>query len=270
MFYQQILETADHIKQRTNIQPQIAIICGSGLGNLTDSIINQKVLEYKNIPNFATSSVKGHKGQLVCGTINGREVIAMQGRFHYYEGYTMQQVTFPVRVFKQLGVKLVIVTNASGGINPSFKVGNIIAIKDHINLMPNPLIGSNDDRLGVRFPSLNEVYNKNLREKFINFAAQKNIWVQEGIYLGLTGPSFETPAEYKFFRIAGADCVGMSTVPEVIVAAHAGLSVLGLSIISNIFNEQSPNVSSHEDVLNSVSQTSNTIEMLVKEFIGEL
>ena len=183
---------------------------------------------------------------LVFGTIGGKRVVCMQGRFHYYEGYTMQEVTFPIRVMKAIGIHTLIVTNAAGGVNPDFKVGEIMLIKDHINQMPNPLIGKNFEELGTRFPSMSTIYNQDLREKAKIIAKEENISLQEGVYLATTGPSFETPAEYKFFRTIGADAIGMSTVPEVIVASHSNLNVLGMSVISNVFNPNAVAECTHE------------------------
>ncbi|MDR1848403.1 MAG: purine-nucleoside phosphorylase [Bacteroidales bacterium] len=268
--YEQIIEATDYIKQKISRQPKVAIICGSGLGSLANSIEKQVIIPYNEIPHFAISSVKGHKGQLVFGELNGMEVVAMQGRFHFYEGYTMQEVTFPVRVLKRLCVEILIVTNAAGGLNPEFSVGDIMVIKDHINLMPNPLIGKNDERLGERFPSMSGIYNKELRELFMKTAHENRIKVREGVYLGLTGPSFETNAENRFFQKVGADCVGMSTVPEVIVAAHEGLKVFAASVISNIFIDKEGVISKHDDVLSAVSKASFEVEKLIKNFIFNL
>jgi purine-nucleoside phosphorylase len=269
MIYEQIIEAANFIQQNLDNKPSVAIICGSGLGGLTNNINNAKTIDYASIPNFPTSSVKGHSGNLVIGNLGGKYVVAMQGRFHFYEGYTMPQVTLPVRIFKQIGIETLIVTNAAGGLNPNFEVGDIMTIKDHINLMPNPLIGKNDERFGERFPSINGIYNIELRDKFMNIANRHGINAKEGIYLGLTGPSFETNAEYRFFRIAGADCVGMSTIPEVIVASHCGLKVIAASVISNVFRENATNVkSTHEDVLKAVGKTSVVMEKIVEDFVA--
>ncbi len=193
----------------------------------------------------------------------------MQGRFHYYEGYSMQQVTFPVRVMKALGVKLLIVTNASGAVNPNFEVGDIMIIKDHINLLPNPLIGPNDERLGVRFPSMTTIYDKTLRDKAKAIAQEIGITIREGVYVGTTGPSFETPAEYKYFRTIGADAVGMSTVPEVIAASHSGMKVFGMSVISNVFREDNTTDCTHEEVLEGVAKAGNKMSNIVTRLIAQ-
>ncbi|MDR0789803.1 MAG: purine-nucleoside phosphorylase [Bacteroidales bacterium] len=268
--YDHILEAASYIGTKITIKPTIGIILGSGLGSLSQSIEVERAIPYGEIPYFPLSTVKGHKGQLVCGTLSNKAVVAMQGRFHYYEGYTMEEVTFAVRVMKALGVTTLLVTNAAGGINPAFEEGDIMLIKDHINLMPNPLIGKNDDRLGERFPAISKVYDKGLRTLAQEVARQNGITVKEGVYLGLTGPSFETDAEYAFFRLAGADCVGMSTVPEVIVAAHAGLKVFAMSVISNVFKPNHQTESSHEEVLAAVAKSSLSMEILVKAFLSSL
>lgn len=264
-----IKESADYLKQYVS-ECEIGIILGSGLGNFVDNIRVEHSIEYEQIPNFPTSTVKGHKGMLIFGEISNKKVICMQGRFHYYEGYTMQEVTFPIRVMKALGVKLLIVTNASGGVNPNYNVGDIMLIKDHINLMPNPLIGPNDERLGVRFPSMTNIYNPALREYAKEIAEKNNIKLQEGVYVGTTGPSFETPAEYKFFRTIGADTVGMSTVPEVIVASHSQMKVFGMSVISNVFREEEQAECTHEEVLEGVAKAGNKMSLIVQELITRI
>ncbi|MBO7566549.1 MAG: purine-nucleoside phosphorylase, partial [Bacteroidales bacterium] len=232
---QKIKETTGYIRQCVNFEPEIGIILGTGLGNLANDIEVVKTVPYKEIPNFPVSTVQGHKGQLVFGYLGGKKVVAMQGRFHYYEGYTMQQVTFPVRVMNALGIKLLIVSNASGGMNPTFKTGDIMVITDHINHFgTNPLIGPNIDELGPRFPEMSEAYDHRYIKLAFEVAEECNIHLQRGVYIGVTGPTFETPAEYRFFHIAGADAVGMSTVPEVIVARHSGLPVFALSVITDL------------------------------------
>lgn len=226
-------ESADYILERIPERPQVSIILGSGLGKLADAITNQVVIPYQNIPNFLMSTAPGHQGNLIWGRLGGKNVICMQGRFHYYEGYGMEQVTFPIRVFKLLGVKALFVSNAAGGINPRFKVGNLMVIDDHINLLPNPLIGKNNPDFGVRFPDMTRTYDRDLRKICDDMAEIRGIPLCHGTYIGSTGPTFETPAEYNFFKIIGADATGMSTVPEVIVARHCRMRVFGMSVITN-------------------------------------
>ena len=226
-------EAADYIASRLPIIPQTAIILGSGLGVLADQIESPIIIPYGDIPHFMRSTATGHKGNLICGKLGGITVIAMQGRFHYYEGYTMQQVTFPVRVLHLLGIRNLLVSNAAGGINTNFKVGDLMIIRDHINMMPNPLIGPNNELFGTRFPDMTRAYDRHFIELMQTIATEKDIPLHRGVYVGLTGPSFETPAEYAFYGHAGGDAIGMSTVPEVIVARHAGLRVFGMSVITN-------------------------------------
>lgn len=270
MKYEQILEAKNFISSKTSLVPQIGLILGSGLSPLAQRIQNPVVINYKDIPHFPVSTVKGHAGNLVIGTLNGRNVICMQGRVHYYEGYTMQEVVFPTRVMALLGIKTLIVTNAAGGVNASFHTGDIMMITDHINRLPNPLIGENEERLGERFPSMNDAYNKELQQLCLSVAKANNISLQQGVYVGNTGPSFETPAEYKMFRALGFSAVGMSTVPEVIAAVHCGIKVLGLSVISNVFNENFTQEESHEEVLSNVNRASNQMIELMDAIIGKL
>mgnify|MGYP003444446534 FL=1 len=258
-----IKEAKEYLLQYTS-QCEVGIVLGSGLSNFVDNLEVETTIPYGQIPHFPQSTVKGHKGMLVFGTIGGKRVVCMQGRFHYYEGYTMQEVTFPIRVMKAIGIHTLIVTNAAGGVNPDFKVGDIMLIKDHINQMPNPLIGKNFEELGTRFPSMSTIYNQDLREKAKIIAKAENITLQEGVYLATTGPSFETPAEYKFFRTIGADAIGMSTVPEVIVASHSNLNVLGMSVISNVFNPNAIAECTHEEVLEGVSKAGDKMSRIVK------
>ena len=231
---QKIDETKAAIKKTVTLRPSIGIILGTGLGELVKEIKRKRSIPYDELPNFPVSTVASHESQLVFGGIGKKTIVAMQGRFHYYEGYSMKEVTFPVRVMKSLGVKTLIVSNASGGMNPNFKAGDLMVINDHINLMgDNPLIGSNDDRLGPRFPDMAEPYDGKLIELLENVAVEEKIPVKRGVYVAVSGPNLETKAEYRFLRIIGADAVGMSTVPEVIVAVHAGLRVLGISCITD-------------------------------------
>jgi len=272
---ERIKESADYIISRlapvfdTN-KAVIGIVCGSGLANISEIIENVTEISYKDIPHFPISTAPGHKSLLICGTIGAHNVIAMQGRFHYYEGYTMQEVTYGIRVMKALGTKEVIITNSSGGMNPTFSVGDLMIITDHINLMPNPLIGKNDDSLGERFPSMHEAYSKRLVALAQEVAQSNNIWVKRGVYLGNTGPSFETPAEYKFYYQIGASCVGMSTVPEVIVAVHSGMEVLAISLISNVFNEKKPQHTTGQEVLLAGKKAEKKMETIVKGVVERL
>ena len=218
---QKIQETADFLKSKIKTNPKTGIILGTGLGNLVTQITDTTEIPYETIPNFPVSTVEGHSGKLIVGLLGGVEVVAMQGRFHYYEGYDMKTVTFPVRVMKALGIENLLVSNASGGVHPDFEIGDLMIITDHLNLFPeHPLRGKNFAELGPRFPDMSNAYSKELIAKAKNIAAKNNIKVVEGVYVGTTGPTFETPAEYKYFRTIGGDAVGMSTVPEVIVANH--------------------------------------------------
>jgi len=230
-----IKQTSDYLKNKIEEIPNTAIILGTGLGELANEIDNKTEIPYAEIPNFPVSTVEGHSGKLIIGTLGGKRILAMQGRFHFYEGYSMKEVTFPVRVFQALGVKYLFVSNAAGGMNPSFDIGDIMLIEDHINMFPeHPLRGENYDELGTRFPDMSEAYDKKLRMMAIQIANEKNIKLQHGVYVGVQGPTFETPAEYQFFRVIGGDAVGMSTVPEVIVANHAKMKVLAFSIITDL------------------------------------
>lgn len=244
-----INQTADYLKSRIGEIPNTAIILGTGLGELVHEIEDKNEIPYTEIPNFPVSTVEGHSGKLIVGTLGGKRVLAMQGRFHYYEGYDMKQVTFPVRVFQALNIEYLFVSNAAGGMNSSFDIGDIMLIEDHINLFPeHPLHGKNFPELGTRFPDMSEAYNKSLRLMAMEIAKEKNIKLQHGVYIGLQGPTFETPAEYNWLRIIGGDAVGMSTVPEVIVANHAGMKVLAFSIITDLGVIGKIVEVSHEDV----------------------
>ena len=266
--WEQVQETVSFIKEKTNFTPEYGVILGSGLGSFTDDIQIELTLPYTEIPNFPVSTVQGHKGALVFGTIGDKKVVAMQGRFHYYEGYSMQEVTFPVRVLKYLGVTKLIVSNASGGVNPNYEVGSIVILKDHINMMPeHPLRGTNDERFGPRFVNMSEPFSLKMIAKAKELAQNLNIKVQDGIYLGLQGPTFETLAEYKMVKIVGADCVGMSTVPEVIVARHMDLECFGLSVITDMGNEGNIETVSHEEVLQAAKKAEPNVRSLIKELI---
>lgn len=244
-----IKQTTEYLKGRIGEIPNTAIILGTGLGELANEIDDKREISYEDIPNFPVSTVEGHSGKLIIGKLGGKDVLAMQGRFHYYEGYTMQQVTFPIRIFKALGIEYLFVSNAAGGMNPSFDIGDIMLIEDHINMFPeHPLHGKNYDELGPRFPDMSVPYDVNLRLMAMDIAKEKNIKLQHGVYVGVQGPTFETPAEYNFFRIIGGDAVGMSTVPEVIVANHAKMKVLAFSIITDLGVIGKIVEVSHEDV----------------------
>lgn len=269
---EQIEFTTKSIHEKTNnFKPEVGIILGTGLGGLVKEITVEHVLPYEHIPNFPVSTVEGHSGKLIFGILGGKNVVAMQGRFHFYEGYTMQQITFPVRVMKALGVKTLCVSNAAGGMNPDFEVGEIMIITDHINLFPtNPLIGKNINELGPRFPDMSEAYNKKYVTLALEIAKEKNIKVSTGVYAGLTGPCFETPAEYRYIWRIGADVVGMSTVPEVIVAVHGGMSVFGVSIVTDLGVEGKVFNVSHQEVQQVANQQEPKMSLLVKELIARL
>ena len=264
-------KTVEYIKSKIgDFKPQIAIILGSGLGELADEYCDIK-LAYKDIPGFPVSTVKGHSGNLVFAEINGKKVMMMQGRFHFYEGHSMSTVTYPVKIMKKLGVKTVIITNAAGGVNPYFKPSSLMVIKDHINFMgTNPLIGPNDDTLGERFPDMSEVYTKSLREIVHTCSTKLGIPVEEGVYIALTGPAYETPAEVNMVRTLGADAVGMSTVPEATVAAYLKMQVLGISCICNSAAGISTVGLSHKEVLEAADKAKADFKRLVLDVIKNI
>ena len=262
-----LAETRHYLVERTSLMPEMGIILGSGLGGFANLIEDKTVIPYKEIPHFPISTVEGHAGQLVFGKMNGKAIMAMQGRFHYYEGYTMQEVTYPVRVMQVLGATGLIVTNAAGGINSAYRPGDLVLIRDHINLMgKNPLRGANLSSLGPRFPDLSEGYDLVWRQKVLPLAQELGITSQEGIYAALSGPSFESPAEIRYLRTIGADLVGMSTVPEVIVANHGGMRVLGISCVTNMAAGILPQKLSHAEVI----ETTERIEKLFVRFMQAL
>ena len=266
---EEIKRNAAFIKAQTqDFAPEVGIVLGTGLGGFADGIEAVHTLEYKDIPGFPVSTVEGHKGRLIFGLVAGRKVVAMQGRFHYYEGYTMQQVTFPIRVMQQLGIRYLFVSNASGGINTSFRVGDLMVITDHINLMPNPLIGRNIAELGPRFPDMHNCYDKDLIAAATRIAEEEGIKLQYGVYVGGTGPTFETQAEYRYFKAIGGDAAGMSTVPEVIVARHMSIPVFGVSVITNC--GLSDEVGDHEDVQLQGRKAGVKMERLFKRMIENL
>lgn len=265
---EKIKKTANFIKTKIDINPEVGIILGSGLGGLGDKITDSYVIAYEDIPNFPVSTVEGHSGKLIFGKLGNKNVVAMQGRFHYYEGYNMKEVTFPVRVLYFLGVKNLIVSNAAGGLNPSFKQGDLMIINDHINYFPeHPLRGKNLKELGVRFPDMSKVYYPKFIKMAEEIAKENGISVQKGIYIGSTGPTLETKAEYRLFRTFGADATGMSTVPEVIVAHHQGMKVFGMSVITNESEPVDPNQeTTHEEV----QDVAGTVEPQMTKIITEL
>ncbi len=264
-----ILEAVNYINSVTeNFSPQVGIILGTGLGGFADKIDAVYSIPYSDIPNMPVSTVEGHAGRLIFGTIGSRRVVAMQGRFHYYEGYTMQQVTFPVRVLAKLGIDYLFVSNASGGVNTSFCVGDLMIITDHINLLPNPLIGPNLSELGPRFPDMHDCYSKAIRDKATSIADSLGIKLQYGVYVGTTGPTFETQAEYRYFKAIGGDAVGMSTVPETIVARHMGVPVFGVSVITNC--GLSDQKGDHEDVQLQGRKAGERMSRLFVELIEKL
>ncbi|AVF25699.1 purine nucleoside phosphorylase 1 [Paenibacillus larvae subsp. larvae] len=266
-----IQEAAQFIEEKIGFNPQIGLILGSGLGVLADLIEDAKVIAYQDIPHFPVSTVEGHAGELVAGKIKGKNVIMMKGRFHPYEGYDLAKVSFPVRVLKQLGVTKLIVTNAAGGVNTSFNVGDLMVIKDHINFMfRNPLIGPNNNDLGVRFPDMSEAYSKKLQQLSHEVAAEQNFKLQEGVYAAVMGPSYETPAEIRMLRTIGADAVGMSTVPEVIAARHAGIEVLGFSCVTNMAAGILDQPLSHEEVIETTERVKPKFLKLVLGIIEAL
>ena len=268
---EKIKETKQFLASKMKNSPQVGIILGSGLGGLVQHLEIEADIPYATIPHFPVSTVKGHQGSLIFGKMNGVDVVVCSGRFHYYEGYSMQEVTFPVQVMKELGITKLIVSNAAGGMNPTFKVGDIMLIRDHINLFStNPLIGRNDDTLGPRFLDMSEPYSKKMLAVAFECAATLNIHVQSGVYVGVTGPCFETPAEYRMFSILGGDAVGMSTVPETIVARHRGIEVFGLSVITDLGIVGRVEKVSHEEVLQAANIAGPKMVRLVFEMLPKL
>ncbi len=263
-----IKETASYIKRKTDFTPEVGIILGTGLGGMVREIDSNFILDYEEIPNFPVSTVEGHHGKLIFGKINGKNIIAMQGRFHYYEGYTTQQVTFPVRVMKSLGIRYLFVSNASGGVNPDFAIGDLMILDDHINLIPNPLIGKHYREFGARFPDMSNTYDKKLISKALDIAHKKKIKVQQGCYVATTGPTLETPKEYEYFRIIGGDAVGMSTVPEIIVAHQMGIMCFAISIITDLGVRGKIVKVTLDDVQKVASEAEPKMTIIMKELIG--
>lgn len=265
---EQIDQVTEAVRAKVNIEPRVGIILGSGLNDLADSVINATHIRYGDLPLWPVSTVEGHVGRLVIGELEGQKVLVMQGRVHYYEGYSMGQVTLPVRVMQRLGVEIMIVTNAAGGVNPEFAPGDVMLITDNLNLMGmsglNPLMGPNLDEIGPRFPDMSQPYDRELGVIARKVASENDISLREGVYCGLSGPSFESPADLRFLRLAGADAVGMSTVPEVIVARHGGLRVLGISGISNKANLDGSTVTTHQEVIEAGKIITPKIETIIR------
>lgn len=267
---ERINETTEFLRSKGIKNPDVGIILGTGLGGLTTNIKNRIEIDYKDIPNFPVSTVEGHDGKLIFGDFGKKKIVAMKGRFHYYEGYGAEQVALPVRVLKYLGIKCLFLSNAAGGVNPAFQIGDIMIITDHISLLPNPLIGTNDDRIGARFPDMGEAYDKYLIKKAMLIAEEHKIRIHKGIYLSTSGPTFETPAEYKYFRIIGADAVGMSTTPEVIIARHMNLPCFAVSIITDLGVEGKIEFTTHESVQAEAVKTESRMSTIMTEMISSL
>ncbi|MBR5851565.1 MAG: purine-nucleoside phosphorylase [Bacteroidaceae bacterium] len=265
---QKIQETAEFLRGKMTTSPETAIILGTGLGSLVNEITDKYEIEYKDIPNFPLSTVEGHSGKLIFGKLGNKEIMAMQGRFHFYEGYSMKEVTFPVRVMRELGIKTLFVSNAAGGMNPDFLIGDLMIINDHINFFPeHPLRGKNIP-YGDRFPDMSAAYDKQLIAMAKEIAAEKGIRVVEGVYLGTQGPTFETPAEYRMFHRMGGDAVGMSTVPEVIVARHCGIRVFGISVITDLGIEGIVVECSHEEVQKAADEAQPKMTTIFREIVN--
>jgi purine-nucleoside phosphorylase len=267
----QIDEAAAEVRRHWSVTPRVGIILGTGLAGFTEEIQRDAVLPYEDIPHFPRATALGHKGQFVCGTVGGVPVVTMEGRFHLYEGYSLQQITLPVRVMKALGIELLIVSNASGGLNPNFAVGDILVIEDHINLMgANPLVGVNDDRLGPRFPDMSAPYDRRLIRLAAEIARRENFAAHVGVYVALSGPCYETRAEYRFLRLIGGDVVGMSTAPEVIVAAHVGLPVLALSVVTNVCSPDLLTATDGHRVIDAARSAEPKMRQIVLGTLAEL
>ena len=267
---ERIQETAAFLRSKMHTHPETAIILGTGLGSLANEITDKYEIGYETIPNFPVSTVEGHSGKLIFGKLGDKDIMAMQGRFHYYEGYAMTEVTFPIRVMRELGIQTLFVSNAAGGMNPDFEIGDLMIITDHINFFPeHPLRGKNIP-YGPRFPDMSEAYNRGLIQKPNEIAQEKGIKVQHGIYIGTQGPTYETPAEYKMFRILGADAVGMSTVPEVIVANHCGIRVFGMSVITDLGVEGKIVEVTHEEVQKAADAAQPLMTSIMRELINRV
>ena len=267
---QKIKESAKFLQNKTNYQPKVGIILGTGLGGLVNEIEIEHSISYEKIPHFPVSTVEGHSGRLIFGRLGGKEVVAMQGRFHFYEGYPMEKVTFPVRVMKLLGIENLVVSNASGGVNPNYEVGDLMILEDHICLIPNPLIGANLDELGPRFPDMSESYCRNLIAKAESIAKANNLPVQKGVYVALTGPTLETPAEYKYMRLIGGDTVGMSTAPEVIVARHMEIPCFAISVITDLGVPGKIQKVTHEEIQKVSEVAEPKLTLIIKALIASI
>jgi purine-nucleoside phosphorylase len=267
---ERVKNTVSFIQDKINFKPEVGIILGTGLGGLVNDIKIEFSLDYDTIPEFPVSTVDGHHGRLIFGELGGKKIIAMQGRFHYYEGYPMETVIFPVRVMKFLGIKTLFVSNASGGVNPDYEIGDLMIINDHINLIPNPLIGKHLPEFGARFPDMSEPYSLELINKATEIAKNKNLKVQVGCYVATTGPTFETPKEYQYFRIIGGDTVGMSTVPEVIAARQMGIPCFAISIITDLGVPGKIVEVTHEDVQKVAAKAETKMTLIMKELISQL
>jgi purine-nucleoside phosphorylase len=272
MLYEQIQEAVHFIKTRTAFQPHTGIVLGTGLGNLTDDLELDTEIDYSDIPHFARSTVESHKGKLVFGTLGGHPVVVMAGRFHWYEGWSMQQVVFPIRVLKFLGIARIIITNVSGGVNPHLRPGDLVIVRDHLNLLPeNPLRGPNDERIGPRFPDLLNTYDPDLRRMALSIAKTHGIRAIEGIYSALPGPNLETPAEYDMLHRLGSDCTGMSSVPEILAARHMGLAAMMISLVCNVSYPLSAiRETSLEDVIGVAREAEPKMRMIIKELLLSL
>ncbi|OUV70230.1 MAG: purine-nucleoside phosphorylase [Flavobacteriales bacterium TMED123] len=266
----QIQQTASFLKEKTNTSADVGIILGTGLGGLVEEIDIKHSISYEDIPNFPISTVEGHSGRLIFGNLGGKSVVAMQGRFHYYEGYSAEKITFPVRVMKFLGIKNLIVSNASGGVNPDYEIGDLMTLKDHINLIPNPLIGQNEKKLGPRFPDMSEPYCPKMIAIAEQIATENNIKLQQGVYVGVTGPTLETPSEYFYFRKIGGDTVGMSTVPEVVVARHMDIPCFAISVITDLGVPGKIKKVTHEDVQAVAEVTEPKLTLIIKKLISSI
>lgn len=271
---EQIDQAADAVRKRSSYKPRVALILGSGLNGLADSIQKADLIPFGDLPHMPVSTVQGHMGRLVIGELEGQVVFVMQGRVHYYEGHSMGQITFPIRIMQRLSIEMLFVTNAAGGVNPDFVPGDVMLITDNLNLMgmtgANPLFGPNIEELGPRFPDMSQAYDRELMGKARIAAADENVQLREGVYCGLSGPSFEGPADLRFLRVAGADAVGMSTVPEVIVARHGGMRVLGLSGISNKANLDGSTMTTHEEVIEAGKVISPKVEKIIRGVLRSL
>ncbi|MCR1898041.1 purine-nucleoside phosphorylase [Irregularibacter muris] len=266
-----IKETTDFIKKKTKIAPQLGLVLGSGLGEMAEELEDRTVIPYSEIPHFPVSTVSGHAGNLILGKLMGKSIVAMQGRFHYYEGYSLDEVIFPIRVMNKLGIKILVVTNAAGGVNKQLQPGDLMIIEDMINLQGNnPLIGENLEEFGPRFPDMSTAFNQNLRNVLRKSGEKIGVELQEGVYAAMTGPSYETPAEVRMLRKLGVDAVGMSTVPEVIVARHASVDVLGISCISNMAAGILEQPLSHKEVIETTDKVKDNFKSLIRKFLQEL